>query len=129
MYCRSSFKTRQVKEINNKSKSESNSENELEEALALTFSSKQRGQSNKTKSTNELVENVIIKMIIDSGSGVNLIDKNTFERIKNHNPNLILKKSSTVIFPYALTPLKLIGCFEAEIETKNEITTNKVSRK
>ena len=42
-------------------------------------------------------------MIIDSGSSVNLIDKNTFERIKNHNPNLLLKKSSTVIFPYAST--------------------------
>ena len=68
------------------------------------------------------MENVVIKMI--SGSSVNLIDRNTFIRIKNHNPNLILKKSSTVIFPYASTPLKLIGCFKAEIETKNKITTN-----
>ncbi|XP_065665580.1 uncharacterized protein LOC136087004 [Hydra vulgaris] len=129
--CRSFSKTlhrtiQQVKEINNKNKSESSSENELEEALALTFSSKQRGQSYKTKSINVLVEKVIIKMIIDLGSSVNLIDKNTFERIKNHNPNLLLKKSSTVIFPYASTPLKLIGCFKAEIKTKNKITTNKI---
>ena len=63
-------------------------------------------------------------MIISSS--VNLIDKNTFERIKNHNPNLLLKKSSTVIFPYASTPLKSIGCLKAEIETKNKITTNKI---
>ena len=66
-------------------------------------------------------------MIIDSS--VNLIGKNTFERIKNHNPNLILKKSSTVIFPYTSTPLKLIGYFKAEIETKNKITSNKICRK
>ena len=128
--CRSFSKTpyrtiQQVKEINNKNKSESSSENELEEALALTFSSKQRGQSYKTKSINVLAENVIIKMIIDLGSSVNLIDINTFERIKNHNPNLLLKKSSTVIFPYASTRLKLIGCLKAEIEVKNKITTNK----
>ena len=91
--------TRQVKERNNESKSESSSENELEEVLALTLSSKERGQSYITKSIDVPVENVIIKMIIDSGFSMNLIDKNTLERIKNHNPNLTLKKSSTVIFP------------------------------
>ncbi|XP_065671738.1 uncharacterized protein LOC136089614 [Hydra vulgaris] len=116
----------QVKEISNKNKWESSSENELEEAFALTFSSKQRGQSYKTKLINVLVENVVINMIVDSDSSVNLIDKNTFERIKNHSPNLLLKKSSTVIFPYASTSLKLIGCLKAEIETKNKITTNKI---
>nr|XP_047144581.1 uncharacterized protein LOC124818105 [Hydra vulgaris] len=65
-------------------------------------------------------------MIIDSGSSVNLIDKNTFKKIRSNNPNLIIKKSSTTIFPYVLKPLKLIGCFKAEIEAKNKITTNNI---
>ncbi|XP_047124179.1 uncharacterized protein LOC124806921 [Hydra vulgaris] len=65
-------------------------------------------------------------MIIDSGSSVNLIDKNTFERIRSNNPNLIIKKSSTTIFPYASKPLKLLGCFKAEIEAKNKINTNNI---
>ncbi|XP_065640555.1 uncharacterized protein LOC136073115 [Hydra vulgaris] len=120
------MRNRQVNEINNKAKSEQSSENESEETLAVKCSSTRKRQSDKTKTINVIVENVTIKMIIDSGSSVNLIDKNTLERIRSNNPYLIIKKSSTTIFPFALKPLKLIDCFKAEIEAKNKITTNNI---
>ena len=98
----------------------SNSESEGYESFAV--SSKE-----KTKSTKLAVNNVEITMIIDSGSSINIIDKNTFEEIKKENKNLVLLQNiKTKIFPYASKPVKTLGYFRATLETKNKITTEKV---
>ena len=71
-----------------------------------------------------LINNVSVKMMIDSGSTANIIDKETFGRIKRKS-EVMLKKTSTKIYPYGSTPLKLLGYFQPTIETTKRITTNK----
>jgi len=98
------------------------SETETEGYESFAVSPKQRTESAKIK-----VENVEIKMIIDSGSSINIIDKDTFEKIKKRNKNLVLSKNiKTKIFPYASKPLKTLGHFQATLETENKISSQKV---
>ena len=72
------------------------------------------------------LESVKVRMIIDTGSSVNLIDKNTFNKLKAVNEHLKLKKSKTKIFPYASEPIKILGYFQGTFENKNHITTQRV---
>ena len=48
------------------------------------------------------IANVNIKMIIDSGSSLNLIDRKTWEKIKKENKSVELRPTKTKIFPYFL---------------------------
>ena len=80
----------------------------------------------KPKTTKVKVEDVEIEMIIDSGSSINIVDLDTFNRIKKRNKNLTLISTKTKIFPYASQPLKTAGYFNATIETDKRITTDKV---
>ena len=60
-----------------------------------------RNKSAEVKNIKLTLERVQTKILIDTGSSVNLIDKNTFHKIVKVNKSLILKKANTKIFPYA----------------------------
>ena len=60
-------------------------------------------------------------MLIDTGSSVTVIDKTTFQKLKEQNPNLTLQKTKTKLFPYGTNaPLPLMGKFQTTLETKTK---------
>ena len=65
-------------------------------------------------------------MIIDSGSPINIIDRNTFNTMQKQKP-FSLKHTNKTVFSYGnKTPLKLIGCFQPCIESKKRFTVDTV---
>ena len=95
-----------------------------EESFAVSYSSSAM-KTRKTKSVTAKIENVNVNIMIDTGSSVNLIDKNTYDKIYKRNESLKLKKTTTNIFPYESHPLKLSGYFQASIETNKRFSTSK----
>ena len=84
-----------------------------------------RNKSAEVKNIKLTLERVQTKIIIDTGSSVNLIDKNTFHKIVKVNKSLILKKANTKIFPYASRPIDILGYFHGTFENKNHYTAEK----
>ena len=73
------------------------------------------------------INNVNTHVIIDSGSTVNLIDKNTFNRIQKNTKPIQLTKTRKKIFPYGVSkPLNILGYFDATIENTERIVTDEV---
>jgi hypothetical protein len=72
------------------------------------------------------LEGVQSKMIVDTGSSVNLIDRKTFNRLREINKTLLLKSSKTKIYPYASKPIKVLGYFQGTFENDKHITVQKV---
>ncbi|XP_065067305.1 uncharacterized protein K02A2.6-like [Rhopilema esculentum] len=61
----------------------------------------------------------VFQMTIDTGAAINVIDQNTFSRMKDVN----LQKTNMKAFPYSSSkPVHLKGQFNAVIETKNRLT-------
>ena len=60
-------------------------------------------------------------MLIDTGSSVNIIDKNSFEKVAGKNKNIRLQPSKTKIYPYVSEPLVTKGYFICKF-TKRQIT-------
>ena len=77
--------------------------------------------SSQSKTTNNMA-NVIIKghnfkILIDTGASINVIDETTHAKMKNAQ----LRATKTKVFPYhGDSPVKLLGCFQAIIETKRK---------
>lgn len=62
-----------------------------------------------------------VKVMIDTGASVNIIDETTFRRLKCR-PSLT--KCTISIFPYgSRTPLPALGKFTAMVESKSQLTT------
>ena len=62
------------------------------------------------------INGVLEDFIVDTGSTVNVIDENTFEKLKK---NVTLKKSAKRIFPYKSTnPHPIVGEFESDVKSK-----------
>ena len=77
-------------------------------------------------SVNVKVSNVKVKMIIDIGASINIIDEKTFAHISKSMP-IWLKRTRTKLFAYGSTEqLPVIGQFEAILETKKRITVSTI---
>ena len=62
-----------------------------------------------------------VKVLIDSGASVNLLDKHTYD---NLIPRLALKKTSVTIHPYGSEKhLKVLGMFHAKFSGSGEDRT------
>ena len=73
-------------------------------------------------SVNVKVSNVKVKMIIDTGASINIIDEKTFAHISKSTP-ISLKRTRTKLFAYGSTEqLPVTRQFEAILETKKRIT-------
>ncbi|CAB4036728.1 Retrovirus-related Pol poly, partial [Paramuricea clavata] len=73
--------------------------------------------SEQQTSVTITVHGTEIPVIIDSGAGVNVLDKNTFNRLYNGPQNTIkLSDSRVKLFSYgAVTPLPVLGKFDAMV--------------
>jgi hypothetical protein len=80
--------------------------------------------STKPPETRITVENLVIKVIVDTGSSVNLFNKSVFKEIQKKNPNIRVQSSHKKVFPYGTnTPLELIGEFQDQITASSGTTT------
>ena len=68
-----------------------------------------------------------VKMLIDSGSSVTIIDKNTFELLRQREPSIKLQKSKTKLYPYGSSePLSLLGKFQTTLETRTRLAATDI---
>lgn len=66
------------------------------------------------------INNSNVDFLVDTGSSINVIDEHTFEMIKKPQ----LSHANTKVFAYGSDKtLKLMGKFQATIETDSKITT------
>ena len=113
--CRSAKKVQNIQEEN-----EITSEIVKEDCLSLNIVNKVSTGSRANKVQVKL-NDVPIQMIIDTGSSIDVIDKNTFNRINKHN-KICLKRSSLKVFSYGSDkPLCMMGMFETTIESSKRI--------
>ena len=81
----------------------------------------------KNKTQHVKVMNTKIKMLVDSGSSVTIIDKNTYDKLKHKNPSPTLRKTKTKLFAYGSTePLLIKGKFRTTFETKMRYAVSNV---
>ena len=101
-----------------------------EESFAVTVEAVSSVDNDKAKrklrEVTVQIEGVQTKMILDTGSTVNLIDKNTFDKICKRNKSLALKSTNSKIYPYASKPIKVLGCFQGTFENSKHISVGKV---
>ena len=75
-----------------------------------------------TKSQPKLIVKINgfpIRMLVDSGSSINVIDEPTFDKIKQ---KVALRRADTRVFAYGSSKtLQIVGKFEATIENKTKI--------
>ena len=72
------------------------------------------------------INNVKAKVIVDTGSSIDLIDKETFNKIVKNNGEVHLPKTKKRIHPYASEPIKIYGYLKGIIESKKKITESKI---
>ena len=71
------------------------------------------------------IANIPVKVIIDTGSSVNLLNNSIFHKIKRHNLGVKLETCHYRVFPYgANEPIELLGQFTAEIKSDNVVKTD-----
>ena len=109
-----------VRHINNDCYEDSDSENESNTKDIFGINS-----INGTTKATILINNVPVKMVIDSGASINIIDQNAYNAI-TRTSKIVLKKSNE-IFPYGIQkPLNMIGYFDATIENKHRVIFTKI---
>ena len=84
--------------------------------------------SNYTKQpeTQVVIGQSKVKVLIDSGSSVNILNKGIFEQIKHRDQNnlIILKKTCAKIHAYgAEKPIELAGKFTTDITSQGKTTS------
>jgi hypothetical protein len=68
------------------------------------------------------IEGVDVRMMIDSGASINILDERTLKRITGQR-KVKLCKATTTIYAYGSTSsLPILGQFKGEIESKNKFT-------
>ena len=72
------------------------------------------------------IENVKTKVMIDTGSSIDIITKETFLNIQKNNPNLKLKRTTKQLHPFASKPIRILGYFDGTIESRKALTSNKI---
>ena len=72
------------------------------------------------------LEGISVRFLIDSGSAINIINLETFNRIKKKNRNLFLKPTKTKILTYGaknVSSLQMKGTCQLTVKTGTKITT------
>ena len=59
-----------------------------------------------------------VKFLIDTGSSIDIVDKNTFDRIQSKGGKIRLFKTKKKLYPYASDPIELLDYFESVIENE-----------
>lgn len=81
---------------------------------------------NKQPKTITKIANIPVKVILDTGSPVTLLNNSIFKKIQQENPAIKLEISSYRVFPYgADKPIELLGQFTAEIKSDTITKTDK----
>ena len=81
----------------------------------------------KMPSVNVKVSNVKVKMIIDTGASINIIDEKTYAHISKSTPISLKRTRTWFHHGYGSTEqLPVIGQFEAILETKKRITVSTI---
>ena len=79
--------------------------------------------SKKPPEITVMVADVPTRVIVDTGSSVNLLNHTSFKKIKEQHPTIQLEPTTTKIFGYgAKQPLNLLGQFTAEIRSNSTTT-------
>ena len=113
-----------VRQIENDPTTESETHDEI--AFAVQEEKEIVNSVQQQTHTHVQINDTPINMLIDTGSTINIIDTNSFNKIQKNN-NISLKQSKTKIFPYGSEkPLEIKGYFQAVIESKHRIITKKV---
>ena len=102
--------SRKVKRIDNPNSSNSDTDSEDEYQVKTVKKSK----ANTTVTAR--INTVPLQFQIDSGADVNIIDENSFDKLKGQ---VCLTKTKAKLFSYnSRTPLPLLGKFTATVSTK-----------
>ena len=81
-------------------------------------------EQNKKTHANVTVNGQNVHFLIDTGATVDIIDANTFEKLRK---KVSLQKSTTKIYAYGFqTPLPLKGQFQATLESKKRYTVSQI---
>ena len=59
-----------------------------------------------------------VKFLIDTVSSIDIIDKNTFDRVQSKGWKIRLFKTKKKRYPHALDPIEMLGYFESLIENE-----------
>ncbi|XP_057298881.1 uncharacterized protein K02A2.6-like [Hydractinia symbiolongicarpus] len=100
------------------------SEEESENEHSLFSVENNKVLNSVTNCAKILVENVPIKLMIDTGCTTSVIDRETFSKLESKNLNVVLKSSKTKLYPYASQPVKVVGKFNALFETKKQMCSS-----
>ena len=77
--------------------------------------------ASKVKTIPAVVEKTNIRMIVDTGPTMNILDSKAFNEIKKKNPSLYLQHSMHKIYAYMQSqPLPVLGKFEG-LESKQKM--------
>ncbi|CAB4023777.1 Transposon Tf2-9 poly, partial [Paramuricea clavata] len=80
------------------------------------------GATGKMPHATVQIGNFPVDLIVDSGATVNVLDNETFAKIKANSP-ITLSKTNLKLFPYgSSTPLSIQGSFTAQVSHKDLIT-------
>ena len=93
------------------------------EVFALMYTTDHKyinfNRNDSSKTTKLKVNNTNINFTINSGSSINVIDKNVFGKLNPDN-KIKLQRSKQKIYPYGITePLSMLGYFDTTLENKN----------
>ena len=76
----------------------------------------------KTPKARVKIENITVEMVVDTGASIDIIDEPTFAVLQK-STNVTLLQPKTRILTYgAATDLKVLGIFNATLESKFKFT-------
>lgn len=98
-----------------------NDKSSNEFAFGLAINSNKPDISCKRPTIKVKVEGHALKMLVDTGSSINVIDEKAYNAMK---PKPKLNKTDTKVYAYgSIEAVKIMGQFQAMIETKDKFTT------
>ena len=102
--------------------SDTSEDDDYSEVFALMYTTDHKyvnfNGSDSSKTTKLEINNTNINFFIDSGSSVNVIEKNSLRKLNPGN-KIKLQRSKQKIYPYGTTePLSMLGYFDSIMENK-----------
>ena len=93
-----------------------------------TYQSIENENMNSIQSKREsiTINEMSVKFLIETGSSIDIKDKNTFHRIQSKGRKIKLFKTKKKLYPYASDPIKMLRYFESLIKNENRHTRAKL---